>query len=74
MLGSRRKWEYSGHRYQPRERSLCKNWAECFKGSALELPFEDNSFNGIHCSHVMQVFQPNEAQRFIKMRSRTDRQ
>jgi SAM-dependent methyltransferase len=30
-------------------------------GSALKLPFPDDSFDGVHCSHVLQVFNPNEA-------------
>ena len=43
-----------------------KNGLNVSQGSALEVPFEDNTFDGIHCSHVMQVFQPHEAQNFIK--------
>jgi SAM-dependent methyltransferase len=30
-------------------------------GSALDLPFSANNFDGVHCSHVLQVFNPNEA-------------
>jgi len=25
-------------------------------GSALKIPFEDNTFDGLHCSHVIQIF------------------
>lgn len=30
-------------------------------GNALKLPFDDNSFDGIHCSHVIQIFNWKEA-------------
>lgn len=38
--------------------------AEC--GSALSLPYEDESFDGVHCSHLMQVFSPNEAAQLMR--------
>jgi SAM-dependent methyltransferase len=34
---------------------------DAVEGSALELPFENNSFDGAHCSHLMQVFTPDQA-------------
>lgn len=35
-------------------------------GNALELPYESNSFDGAHCSHLMQVFDQDQAQKFIR--------
>ncbi len=35
-------------------------------GSALELPYLEDSFDGVHCSHLMQVFDPSQAQQFVK--------
>jgi len=35
-------------------------------GSALDLPFANNSFDGVHCSHLMQVFMPNDAVSLIR--------
>jgi len=35
-------------------------------GSALDLPFANNSFDGVHCSHLMQVFMPNDAASLIR--------
>ena len=35
-------------------------------GNALELPFEPASFDGIHCSHLLQVFSPGEAVQAIR--------
>ncbi len=35
-------------------------------GSALELPFPDQSFDGVHCSHLLQVFAPGEAATCIR--------
>lgn len=35
-------------------------------GSALELPFPDNSFDGAMCSHLLQVFTPSEAVTVLK--------
>ena len=39
-----------------RERGL-----DVVEGSALELPFDNNSFDGVHCSHLLQVFTPDQA-------------
>jgi SAM-dependent methyltransferase len=30
-------------------------------GSALDLPFESSSFDAVHCSHLLQVFLPDDA-------------
>ena len=35
-------------------------------GSALDLPFANNSFDGVHCSHLMQVFMPDDAASLIR--------
>jgi SAM-dependent methyltransferase len=35
-------------------------------GSATELPFEDGSFDGVFCSHVFQVFSPDQAATTMK--------
>jgi len=33
--------------------------------SALELPFEDSAVSEIHCSHLVEHFTPDEAQKFF---------
>jgi SAM-dependent methyltransferase len=35
-------------------------------GDALSIPFNDNSYDGAYCSHLMQVFFPNQAAQLIK--------
>ncbi len=40
------------------------------EASALDLPFEDNCFDAVYSSHLMQVFNPNDAQKFIQECSR----
>jgi SAM-dependent methyltransferase len=40
------------------------------KGNALDLQFQENSFDGVYCSHVMQVFTPSQAVTLIKELSR----
>ena len=39
-------------------------------GSALKLPYETSSFDGIHSSHLMQVFSPEDAEIFLRECSR----
>lgn len=36
------------------------------QGDALALPYPDNCFDGVHSSHLMQVFDPGQAHRFIQ--------
>jgi SAM-dependent methyltransferase len=36
------------------------------EGDALTLPFPDNSFDGVHSSHVLQVFSPDQATRYVR--------
>ena len=38
-------------------------------GSVLEIPFDAESFDGVHCSHVMQVFAPDDAVRMMRART-----
>ena len=40
------------------------------QGSALEIPFPENTFDGLLCSHVMQCFYPDQAVCFLKEASR----
>lgn len=40
------------------------------EGSALKLPFDDSSFFGIHCSHLLQVFPPEEMVAVLRELSR----
>ena len=42
--------------------SYCKSkGVDARVGSALELPWESAKFDGVHCSHLLQVFNPREA-------------
>ncbi len=40
------------------------------EGSALELPYDNDSFDGLHCSHLMQVFDQDQAQQFVREANR----
>jgi SAM-dependent methyltransferase len=42
-------------------------------GDALDIPFEDNRFDGAYCSHVMHVFNSSQAITLIKEMSRVVR-
>ena len=42
-----------------------KKGLNIIQGNALDLPFENDSFDAIHSSHLMQVFSPIEAQKFF---------
>lgn len=35
-------------------------------GNALSLPFADNTFDGVHSSHVMHIFNPEQALTYLK--------
>lgn len=35
-------------------------------GNALDIPFPSHTFDGVHCSHLMQVFSPNDAAQLIR--------
>jgi ubiquinone/menaquinone biosynthesis C-methylase UbiE len=39
-------------------------------GNALDMPYQNNSFDGVYCSHVMQVFSSSQAVTLIKELSR----
>lgn len=41
---------------------MCKSKGyEAKVGSALQIPYPDNSFDGVHCSHVIQIFDSEKA-------------
>lgn len=42
-------------------------------GDALALEFDDQVFDGVHCSHLMQVFLPDQAAQLIKELARVTR-
>ena len=42
-------------------------------GDALALDFDDQVFDGVHCSHLMQVFLPDQAAQLIKELARVTR-
>ena len=51
----------------PHNIDLCKsNGFRVSVGNALNLDFPDNSFDGVHSSHVMHVFSPDHAMTFLK--------
>jgi SAM-dependent methyltransferase len=51
----------------PNNVDFCKTKAlKAFVGNALNLEFPDSSFDGVHSSHVMHVFTPNQAMSFVK--------
>lgn len=54
---------------------FCKSRSlEARLGDALEIPFADGYFDGTHCSHLMQVFSPEEAVKLIQELSRVTRE
>lgn len=58
------KWKGSGKGIDinPENVTYCRaRGLDVVEGSALELPFENNSFDGVHCSHLFQVFTPDQA-------------
>jgi SAM-dependent methyltransferase len=51
----------------PHNVNFCKSKGlQAFAGDALTLDFPDNSFDGVHSSHVMHVFTPHQAMNFVK--------
>jgi SAM-dependent methyltransferase len=51
----------------PHNVDFCKsNGFNAFVGDALKLDFDDNSFDGVHSSHVMHIFTPDQAMTYIK--------
>jgi SAM-dependent methyltransferase len=51
----------------PNNVEFCKTKAfQVFVGDALNLKFPDNSFEGVHSSHVMHIFTPDQAMSFVK--------
>lgn len=61
----------SGIDSNPETVTLCRrNKLDVRKGIATKLPFKDNSFDGIHCAHVIEHLQPKDAYIFLKEASR----
>jgi ubiquinone/menaquinone biosynthesis C-methylase UbiE len=55
----------------PENIEFCKSKGlNAFEGSALKLPFEDRSFSGVHCSHLLQILTPAEVVVLMKELSR----
>jgi SAM-dependent methyltransferase len=50
-----------------------RNGLDAREGSALAIPFDDDTFDGVHSSHVMQVFGPSEAATFVRELARVVR-
>lgn len=51
----------------PEAIKLCKQKRyKIKKGSAIKLPYKNNSFNGIHCSHVIEHLYPHEAYKLLQ--------
>ena len=42
-----------------------KKGYDVVKADVTKLPFEDNSFDGVHCSHVIEHLQPKNAYRLL---------
>ncbi|PIZ53322.1 hypothetical protein COY26_02270 [Candidatus Woesearchaeota archaeon CG_4_10_14_0_2_um_filter_33_10] len=42
-----------------------KKGYDVVKADVTKLPFEDNSFDGVHCSHVIEHLQPKEAYKLL---------
>jgi len=57
----------SGVDINPHNVEFCKSKGyTAFTGDALALSFPDNSFDGVFSSHVMHIFNPDNAMTFIK--------
>ena len=47
--------------------AFCKDRGyNVIKGDALDLPYEDESFEGVHCSHLIEHLYPEDAWKLIK--------
>ena len=57
----------SGIDINPENVAFCKeNGLEAQVGDALSIPFADNSYDGAYCSHLMQVFMPEQAAQLMR--------
>ncbi len=52
------------HNKESVETCLKKGY-DVIRADVTKLPFEDNSFDGVHCSHVIEHLQPNEAYKLL---------
>ncbi|MDF2159407.1 class I SAM-dependent methyltransferase [Algoriphagus sp. CAU 1675] len=50
---------------------LKKNYKNVYFGRIPKIPFEDNKFDLIHCSHIVEHLYPNELYDFLKELDRT---
>jgi SAM-dependent methyltransferase len=51
----------------PHNVEFCKsNGCQALVGDALKLDLPDNSFDGVHSSHVMHIFSPEQAMTYVK--------
>lgn len=46
---------------------------KAINASALKLPFKDNTFDGVHCAHIIEHFTPEKAQILLKEINRVTR-
>ena len=47
--------------------TLCqKKGYNCISGSAISLPFNDSSIEGINCAHIIEHFLPDDAYKVLK--------
>lgn len=43
-----------------------KRGLRVMRGNAIKLPYKDNSFDGVHCAHLIEHFRPNDAYKMLK--------
>jgi len=56
----------SGIDFNPDNIEVCKaKGLDAQVGDGLSIPFDDNSFDGAYCSHLMQVFLPHQAAKLM---------
>lgn len=71
---SKRPGAISGVDINPENVEYCRRQGlRAAEGDALALEFEDQVFDGVHCSHLMHVFLPDQAAQLIKELARVTR-